>query len=111
MTSMKALGLRGASVCSAIIGFGAGIFAAEPVVEFEQPVRLKAGGEFIDVEIGHAAPLVEDMDGDGLKDLLVGQFGGGKLWIFPNQGSNKEPKFGHGKLFKEGGPEGTVPTG
>lgn len=107
---MKALRLRGWSVFSAIIGVAASASAAEPVA-FEDPVRLKAGGEFIDVEIGHAAPLVADMNGDGLKDLLVGQLGGGKLWIFPNEGSNAEPKFGRGKLFKEGGPEGTVPTG
>jgi hypothetical protein len=79
--------------------------------EFEEPVRLKAGGEFIDVEIGHAAPLVEDFDGDGLKDLLVGQFGGGQLWIFRNEGSHADPVFSAGKLFKEGRPEGTVPTG
>ena len=107
---MKALRLRGASVCSAIIGIAAGAGAAEPV-GFKEPVRLKAGDEFIDVDVGHAAPLVEDMNGDGLKDLLVGQFGGGKLWIFPNEGNNAEPKFGPGKLFKKGGPEGTVPTG
>lgn len=85
--------------------------AAAQAVEFEKPVRLQAGGEFIDTEIGHAAPCVADFDGDGLKDLLVGQFGGGKLWIFRNKGTNAEPELSPGRLFKEGRPEGTVPTG
>ena len=45
-----------------------------------EPVRLEAAGKPIDTEIGHAAPFVCDFDGDGLKDLLVGQFGDGILW-------------------------------
>ena len=79
--------------------------------EFEEAIRLQAGGEFIDVEIGHAAPFVDDFDGDGLKDLLVGQFGSGQLWIFPNTGTNEKPVLGAGKLFKDGKSDGTVPTG
>ena len=75
------------------------------------PVRVEAGGAPIDTEVGHAAPYVTDWDGDGVNDLLVGQFGGGALWIFRNEGTNAAPKLAAGAKFKEGGPEGRVPTG
>jgi hypothetical protein len=75
------------------------------------PVRLEAAGKPIDTEIGHAAPLVYDWDGDGVKDLLVGQFGGGVLWSFRNEGTNASPKLAAGVKFKDGKKDGTVPTG
>jgi len=78
---------------------------------FQPPVRIEADGKPIDVEVGHAAPLLADFDGDGIRDLLVGQFGRGRLWIFKNIGSNTAPRFGPGKLFKDGKPEGSVPSG
>ena len=42
--------------------------------ELEAPVRLESAGKPIDVSGGHAAPAVADVDGDGHRDLLVGQF-------------------------------------
>jgi hypothetical protein len=85
--------------------------AAGAADELAPPVRLEAGGKPIDTEIGHAAPLVVDWDGDGKRDLLVGQFGGGKLWIFRNEGTDAAPRLAGGRLFKDGAKEGTVPTG
>ena len=75
------------------------------------PVRLEAAGKPIDTDIGHAAPFVCDFDGDGLKDLLVGQFGEGILWIYRNEGTNSEPKLASGVKFKEGKEDGRVPSG
>jgi hypothetical protein len=75
------------------------------------PVRIEAGGKPIDTDIGHAAPFVGDFDGDGVNDLLVGQFGGGTLWVFRNEGSNSAPKYAKGVKFQAGGKDGTVPTG
>jgi hypothetical protein len=80
-------------------------------VEFEPPVRLEAAGNVIDTDVGHAAPSVADFDGDGVRDLLVGQFGDGILWIYRNLGTNESPKLAAGKKFKEGREDGRVPTG
>jgi hypothetical protein len=79
--------------------------------QFHPAVRLEAGGQSIDTEIGHAAPFVCDWDGDGKRDLLVGQFGGGVLWIYRNLGSNADPKLTEGFKFKGGREDGCVPTG
>ena len=95
-----------------LAGVGAGTLAAQASSkELAPPVRLEAAGKPIDTEIGHAAPFVVDWDGDGVKDLLVGQFGGGVLWIYRNEGTNSRPKLAAGVKFKDGSKEGTVPTG
>lgn len=70
-----------------------GVFAFPFVVgatEFEPPVRMTAGGAVIQTEqSGHAAPCWADFDGDGKKDLLVGQFRKGKIKFYKNNGSGK----------------------
>ena len=75
------------------------------------PVRLEAAGAFIDVEIGHAAPFVVDWDGDGKRDLLVGQFGSGKLRIHRNVGAKGAPKLEASTWFEAGGKIAEVPAG
>ncbi|HEV3080176.1 MAG TPA: hypothetical protein VGY66_10370 [Gemmataceae bacterium] len=79
--------------------------------ELAAPVRLEAAGKPIDTAVGHAAPFVCDFDGDGVKDLLVGQFGDGILWMYRNVGTNKQPKLAAGVKFKDGKKDGCVPTG
>ncbi len=81
-------------------------------IEFAEPVQIEAGGKPVDTgNIGHAAPFVCDFDGDGVRDLLVGEFSGGTLWVHHNAGSNKEPKLVEGVKFKAGDNDGTVPYG
>ncbi|HNS22432.1 MAG TPA: hypothetical protein PKH24_18150 [Sedimentisphaerales bacterium] len=79
--------------------------------ELMPPVRLEAGGKPTDTDVGHAAPYVCDFDGDGVRDLLVGQFGDGLLWIYRNEGTNAQPKLAAGVKFKDGAKDGTVPHG
>ena len=58
--------------------------------EFADPVRLEGNGNPVRVESpGYACPCWADIDGDGKKDLLVGQFAGGKIHVFKNTGDNK----------------------
>jgi hypothetical protein len=83
----------------------------DPAQELMPPVRLEVAGKPIDTAIGHAAPFVADFDGDGVKDLLVGQFGEGILWIYHNEGTNSQPRLAAGVKFKNGSKDGCVPTG
>jgi len=79
--------------------------------DLEAPVKILAGGKPIDVDVGHAAPCFVDFDGDGLEDLLVGQFGDGKLRIYRNLGAAGAPRFGPFTWFNGGRKDGRVPTG
>jgi hypothetical protein len=78
---------------------------------FERPFRLRDANGWIDVDQGRAAPLVTDFDADGLPDLLVGQFGGGKLRVYKNRGSAKAPRFDGFTWFQAGGHDGKIPIG
>ena len=54
---------------------------------FTSPERLQAGGEYVKTEApGWAAPAWFDVNGDGLKDLVVGQFARGKMRVYANNG-------------------------
>ena len=58
--------------------------------EFERPVRLEGAGSAVRVESpGYASPCWADVDGDGQKDLIVGQFNRGKMQVFKNLGDGK----------------------
>jgi hypothetical protein len=70
-----------------LLGGGLAIGSA---AEFQPPVRLKAGNVLVRVESpGYAAPCWADIDGDGAKDLLVGQFAEGKIRVYKNLGDGK----------------------
>ncbi len=75
------------------------------------PFRVEADGKPIDTDVGHSAPIMADFDGDGVKDLLVGQFGNGRLRIYRNEGSKTLPKFRTFGWFKAEGGFGEVPAG
>jgi hypothetical protein len=80
--------------------------------ELLPPVPIMVGERPLDVEReGHAAPFVGDFDGDGVMDLLVGQFDGGRLRIYRNKGSNSQPKFDSYTWFEAGDKIASVPVG
>ncbi len=87
-------------------GMAAGMAAAacvagEPVLA--PGVRLQADGRDIDIEIGHLVPCVADWNGDGRKDLLLGQFREGRIRFYPNAGTDAQPVFKSFELLSAGG--------
>ena len=75
------------------------------------PVQVQAGGQPINVDMGHAAPFLADLKGDGQLVLLVGQFGEGKLRLYPNVGTRNDPKFDKFDWFQVDGKVVSVPAG
>ena len=64
----------------------------------------------LDVDIGHANPNLVDWDGDGRRDLLVGQFGGGKVRLYRNLGTDAAPRFRGFSYVQAAGADATVPV-
>jgi hypothetical protein len=63
--------------------------AGEPVLQ--EGVKLQAAGKDINGQVGHLVPTVVDWNGDGKKDLIVGQFGGGSIGLYLNKGTDAAP--------------------
>ncbi len=82
-----------------------------PAAQLRPPVRIEAAGKHIDVDVGHAAPFFADLDGDGLPDLLVGQFGDGKVRFYKNVGTRSAPRFDKFEYLKSDGKDVSVPSG
>ena len=61
---------------------------------FDTPLRLAAADGIIDSgpSWGHSGPWVEDVDGDGVKDLIVGDFSG-LFRFYRNEGTNQQPRY------------------
>ena len=56
---------------------------------------------------GHSAPFVGDFDGDGKRDLLVGQYHEGRLRVYRNRGDDAAAAVrGFLRWFEAGGRAG-----
>ena len=75
------------------------------------PIQIQAAGQPINVDMGHAAPFLADFNGDGHLTLLVGQFGEGRLRVYPNIGPRNDPKFDKFEWFQVDGKVVSVPFG
>ncbi len=58
---------------------------------FSTPNNLQVGGSVFDIG-SRAAPRINDWDGDGLKDILVGEVSG-NIYYLRNVGTNSNPVF------------------
>ena len=74
---------------------------------FEAPVRVAAADGSIRTEApGYAAPAWYDVDGDGRRDLVVGQFAGGKMRVYKSTGAGT---FAPGEWLMAAGEVAEVP--
>lgn len=81
--------------------------------DLAEPVRLEADGKPIDIgtlsNVAHAGPWIADVDEDGDRDLVVGDFPG-YFWYFENIGTEHKPDYtGRGKL-QAGGEDAKTPV-
>jgi hypothetical protein len=82
---------------------------AAQAADLNPAIPVLVAGKPLDVELeGQAAPFVADFDGDGRKDLLVGESYKGRLRIYRNVGTNREPRFENYRLFRDGAPDGRI---
>ena len=63
--------------------------------DYDEPVKIEAGGEPIDV-YGMPSPNLEDFDGDGDLDIICGEFVDKLTW-FENVGTRTEPEYAPGR--------------
>jgi hypothetical protein len=94
-----------------LLAWGGLALAGQPAPGLAPPVKLQAGGKPINVDIGHAAPFVADLAGDGTLRLLVGQFGEGKCRVFRNEGTRTQPSFKTFTWLQAGSGDAKVPSG
>lgn len=77
---------------------------------FEAPIRLEADGRPIDhgPAWGHTSPWVVDIDGDGVRDLVVGDFSG-LFRFYRNEGTDAAPRYTDAGNLQAGGEDAKVP--
>lgn len=78
-----------------LVGNGGGylhLFMNQGSGEFAPGVMVKAAGKDLDVG-GKASPYAVDWNGDGKKDLVMGN-GSGEVFLYLNEGTNEQPAFG-----------------
>ena len=78
---------------------------------FNASIRIKAGNSAMKVDASTSVPCVVDWNGDGKKDLLVGCFYDGNVYLYLNSGTNNSPVFTAGAKLKADGSEISVVYG
>ena len=85
--------------------------AFSSTLDYQDPFKVYANGEPIALTLGDANPLVTDWNSDGLKDLIVGQYSGGKLRYYQNDDSNDSPMFSDFAYMQADGSDITLSSG
>ena len=60
-------------------------------------------------KFAHAGPWIADIDGDGDRDLLVGDFPG-YFWLFDNTGTDQAPVYTSKGKLTAGGEDAKTPV-
>ncbi|MHC4945607.1 MAG: hypothetical protein ACYTG7_21560 [Planctomycetota bacterium] len=96
---MKVIGLMGAGLLVVLAGAA---YADMPGIA--PGFKIKNGS--VDLKLsGDTNATAVDWNNDGLKDLLVGEYTGGYITLFLNQGTNINPVFDGGvKVESNGSP-------
>jgi len=95
---MKTIAIAAAA---ALLFLGAGALRAD-APDLEPGVLIKDGTGNLSVNY-HSSACVVDWNNDGCKDLVVGQFYYGNIWLFPNTGTDINPVFDGGSLINSNG--------
>jgi hypothetical protein len=95
---MKTLTL---AIAVLFFSFGAGALHAG-IPPLDPGEYIYDGPNFLNVD-GHSAVTVVDWNNDNKKDLLVGQFTLGYIWLFLNVGTDLNPLFNGGSLIESNG--------
>ena len=88
-----------------------GLLCAAEAAEFQPGVKIEADGKPIHFEFGQLVPSAVDWNGDGKKDLLVGEFEEGKIRLYLNQGTDNAPVFKSFTYLQAGGEHISLPSG
>jgi hypothetical protein len=70
--------------------------------DFTSVIFVQDSGSNLDIPAGRSSPAVEDLDGDGKKDLLSGDTNG-QLLLYLNTGSDEAPSFSGFSLVQAAG--------
>ena len=90
----------------------AGLFALPSLAaipRFGPQELVQSGGVNIDVGY-YGSPQMFDWNGDGKKDLVLGQYGSGKIRLYENVGEDSAPVFNGYYFMAAGGAEITLPA-
>ena len=99
---MKFIQSFGLSLIVLTTGFTS-ISIAQQNLLFEPGIRIQANGINMKVDTYASAPCVVDWNEDGKKDLLVGCFYSGNIYLYLNSGQNNVPVFTYGTILEADG--------
>lgn len=71
--------------------------------QLQRGILIQASQSPIDVPVGHLVPNAVDWNGDGKRDLIIGQFQNGAIRLYLNQGTNAAPVFSDFTFLGVGG--------
>jgi hypothetical protein len=78
--------------------------------DYQSFLYMECAGNQIDVGY-YGAPCIADWNGDGVKDMILGQFTSGRIRFYANENTNDSPVFNSYSMLKADGSNITLPSG